>query len=255
MKIVCIIQARMNSSRLPGKVLMPIGNSTLLDLQLKRVTRSARIDDFILATTGSSADDAIATVARAHDIMCYRGSEQDVLDRFYQAVIAHGQVDYVVRLTADCPLADPRLIDSLIDHAMQNKFDYCSNTLDPSFPDGMDIEVFSFKALQKAWLEATLPSDREHVTPYIWRNSSFHGQTLFSSGCYYSSSNRYATLRLTVDEEADHRVIVALVAAIGEDAGWREYADYYSQHHEIQFNLAYARNEGYIKSVSQDQTH
>jgi spore coat polysaccharide biosynthesis protein SpsF (cytidylyltransferase family) len=161
----------------------------------------------------------------------------------------------VVRLTGDCPLADPVLIDSIIDHTLQNRFDYCSNTLDPGFPDGMDVECFSIEALNRAWREARLTSDREHVTPYIWRNSSFFNGTMFSSGCYYSSDKSYGGLRLTVDEPADLSVITALVGALGEDASWQSYADYYRQHPAIQFNLAYSRNEGYAKSISQDQTH
>jgi spore coat polysaccharide biosynthesis protein SpsF (cytidylyltransferase family) len=245
----------MNSSRLPGKVLMRAGSKSLLELQLTRVKKSNRIDDFILATTGSPVDDVIASVAAECGINFYRGSEQDVLDRFYQAAWENGNTDYVVRLTADCPLADPALIDSIIDHTIKCKFDYCSNTLDPGFPDGMDVECFSFEALNRAWREARLTSDREHVTPYIWRNSSFCNGTLFSSGSYNSPDKSYGGLRLTVDESADLNVITALVEALGDDATWQSYADYYRQHPEIQFNLAYSRNEGYAKSISQDQTH
>lgn len=253
--IVAIIQARMNSSRLPGKVLLPVGKTNLLSLQLKRIAAAETIDKIILATTINEADSEIVNVANKMGVMHYRGSEDDVLDRFYEASKLVSSPDYIVRLTADCPLMDAALIDAVVHKAMEYDYDYYSNTLSPSFPDGLDIEVIKYKAFVEAYKKAVLPSEREHVTPYIWKNSSYMGGTMFSSGCYLSGDKQYADVRLTVDEAKDYEVIRHLVSVLGEDAGWKDYADHLLNNEDVRFNSSYQRNEGYLRSLLKDDTN
>jgi spore coat polysaccharide biosynthesis protein SpsF len=253
--IVAIVQARMNSSRLPGKVLLPLGTGNLLSLLLKRISLSKTISKMIVATTAHPSDDSIENLVKDLGVDCYRGSEEDVLDRFYKASKTIPAPAYIVRLTADCPLMDALLIDEVVNQASAHDYDYYSNTLQPGFPDGMDIEVFKYDALVAAWQNAALPSEREHVTPYIWKNSTYLEGTLFTSGCHFPGSDRYSKVRLTVDEEKDYKVIQHLVGTLGETAGWKEYADHYLENPVIQFNNECHRNEGYIKSLVKDKSY
>src|SRR5882672_5656637 len=174
MRVIAVTQARMSSTRLPGKVMKRIGNVTLLELHIQRILKSKKVDQLVLATTISKEDISIVEVGNKLKVASYRGSVDDVLDRFYQSLKGMNP-NYVVRLTSDCPLIDAELIDKIVQYTIDNKLDYCSNTLDPKYPDGQDVEVFTFAALTKAWNEAKLASEREHVTPYIWKNSTFKG--------------------------------------------------------------------------------
>jgi spore coat polysaccharide biosynthesis protein SpsF (cytidylyltransferase family) len=177
----------------------------------------------------------------------YRGSVNDVLDRFYQAAKPY-HPEWVVRLTSDCPLMDAALIDEIVSKAIELDVDYCSNTLDPTYPDGIDIELMKFSALEKAWKEATSNSDREHVTPYIHQNSTFFHKTLFRS-YNYSNEKNYGGVRLTVDEPKDFEVIRTLIDKLGTDKDWKTYADRYMADEEIaRLNQHIQRNEGYLKS-------
>ena len=183
MKVIAITQARYGSSRLPGKILREIKGQSILFTHLQRAGKSKKVDKFIVATTLEPEASEIAKVATSLNWGIYQGSQSDVLDRYYQAAKLENP-DYVVRITSDCPLIDPAIMDDVIDACIKGNFDYCSNTLDPTFPDGMDVEVFTFAALEKAWNEAILQADREHVTPYISRNSSQNGGKIFSSKNY-----------------------------------------------------------------------
>jgi spore coat polysaccharide biosynthesis protein SpsF len=162
-KIICIIQARFNSTRLPGKVLLDLGGKTVLERVVERVSGSHLIDKIVVATTIREDDSRIAQLCSMKGICVYRGSEDDVLDRYYQAATT-GRASHVVRITADCPLIDPEIIDRVIKTHLDNKADYTSNVLKETFPDGQDVEIFTFQALDRAWKEARLPSQREHVT-------------------------------------------------------------------------------------------
>jgi spore coat polysaccharide biosynthesis protein SpsF len=255
MMIVAIIQARMNSGRLPGKVLLPVGKTNLLALQVKRISASVMIDKVIIATTTNREDDQVADLAEHMGVSCYRGSETDVLDRYCQAAKMVEAADYIIRLTADCPFMDPVLIDDVVREGIKHNYDYYSNTLQPSFPDGLDIEVIKYNALVTACKNAVLLSDREHVTPYVWRNSSFMNGSLFTSGCYVSGNEQYGKVRLTVDEEKDYEVIKILVAILGEDAGWKDIADHFLNNADVRLNTAYQRNEGYQKSLLKDNNY
>lgn len=255
MKIFAIIQARMTSTRLPGKILMEIGGQSLLEINLRRIAKAQQIDKLVVATTNLPSDDKTAEMVKTLGFEVFRGDENDVLDRFYQAVRPQSdQPDYIVRLTADCPLIDAALIDKIIRHTVENQLDYCSNTLDPHYPDGQDAEVFKTSALKQAWREAKLPSEREHVTPYIWKNSSFKGGSTFKSENYAEDGRNYGHLRMTVDEPADYRLIAALIEELGTDRTWHEYADYMERHGEMrEINQNQTRNEGFTKSLQADQ--
>jgi len=171
MKTVIINQARMSSTRLPGKVLKTVLGRPLLEFQIERLRRVSQADRIVIATTTSPADAPLAEFCRKQDIPCYRGQEEDVLSRYYGAAMEHG-ADAVVRVTSDCPLVDPVVIDKIITtyRANRNECAYASNTLDRTYPRGLDCEVFSFQALEAAHSEASTGPDREHVTPYIYHH-------------------------------------------------------------------------------------
>ncbi len=251
MKIIAITQARTGSTRLPGKVLKKIGELTLLEIHILRILKSKRITQLIVATTTSPEDLAIVELSKKLNVPCSQGSVNDVLDRFYQSV-KEARPDYVVRVTSDCPLIDAELIDKVIDYSISNDLDYCSNTLATKYPDGQDIEVFKFVALEKAWNEAKLPSEREHVTPYIWGNSTYRGGQLFKSDAFMEGYE-YGHLRMTVDEPADFEVIKRLITALGIERSWLDYAQNLDQDNELKkINESILRNEGYIKSITKE---
>src|SRR5882724_718799 len=180
MEIVIVVQARYGSSRLPGKVLLKIDGEVMLALQLRRIQRSQYSGNLIIATTFEPEAAAICDIANQMGVKCFKGDTNDVLARFYHAVIEMAP-DYLVRLTADCPLIDPVLIDKIISFTLSHQLDYCTNTFKETYPDGQDIEVFTFSALQKAFNEAQLASEREHVTPFIRKNSDYSGGNLFKA--------------------------------------------------------------------------
>jgi spore coat polysaccharide biosynthesis protein SpsF len=252
MRTIAITQARTGSTRFPGKVLMKLGSQSLLELHLQRILKSKKIDEVILATTTKPEDAVLADIGRRANVATSRGSETDVLDRFYQAVVGKS-ADYIVRLTSDCPLIDACLIDRIIEYTLEKKLDYCSNTLDPTYPDGQDVEVFRFSALEKAWRGARLDSEREHVTPYIWKNSTFKGGDLFSSE-NFTEGKSFGHQRMTVDELDDLELIKSLVEIMGTDRTWLEYAEYLQENPDLmKLNKQITRNEGYTKSVRKDK--
>ena len=154
-----IIQARTSSTRFPQKVIKKIGDDTLLGLVIKRVKQATKVDQVIVATSSNHSDDLIENIAEELEVHVYRGSLEDVLDRYYQASVKY-KSDIIIRITGDCPLIDPKLIDAIVERFEVEDLDYLSNTLDPKYPDGQDIEVFSFEALEKAWKFANLNSER-----------------------------------------------------------------------------------------------
>jgi spore coat polysaccharide biosynthesis protein SpsF len=252
MRIIAVTQARTGSTRLPSKVLMQVSGVTLLELHINRILKSKKIDQLIVATTLSPEDLAIVDLAKKLGVNSYQGSVSDVLDRFYQSLKGL-EANYIVRLTSDCPLIDPVLIDKVIEFTVTHNLDYCSNTLDPSYPDGQDVEVFKYTALERAWSEANLISEREHVTPYIWKNSSYQGGKLFSSD-NFKEGYSYGHLRMTVDEPKDFEVISKLVETVGLNKGWLEYAQYLDGHQEVKsINQMISRNEGYEKSTKKEK--
>lgn len=169
MTVLAILQARMSSRRLPGKVLMPILGRPMIGRQLDRLRRSRRIDKLVVATSTDAGDDVVADFAKSEGCAFYRGSLDDVLGRFAGAMEAGGPADHVVRLTGDCPLADWQIIDAAIELKLETNADIAGNAVFRTFPDGLDVEVLSASALRAAAAEATDPFEREHVTQFIYR--------------------------------------------------------------------------------------
>ncbi|GAI87236.1 unnamed protein product, partial [marine sediment metagenome] len=172
MNIIAIIQARIGSTRLPRKVLMELEGKTVLEHVIERVKRSNLINDVVVATTILKDDLEIVKLCSNIGISVYCGSEENVLDRYYQTVRLF-KAEHIVRITSDCPLMDPKIIDEAINLHLRKKADYTSNTIKETYPDGQDVEIFTFEALKKAWKNVNLASEKEHVTPYIRKNQSF----------------------------------------------------------------------------------
>lgn len=217
MKVVCIIQARMGSSRLPGKVLMDIAGAPMLARVVARVLRAAALDKVVVATTENDQDEALVDFCQDAGVPCWRGDEQDVLSRYLGAARAH-EADAVVRVTSDCPLIEPRLIDRVVDLLRGGGCDYASTTLKRTYPRGLDVEAFTMESFERLALEVTEEYERVHVTPRYYQNPDrFH-----LSGI--EAEQDYSDLRWTVDTPAD----IALVREIythfegRDDFDWRQ---------------------------------
>ena len=170
-KTVAIIQARLTSSRFPNKVLQKIGKKTLIEILLNRLKNSKELDQIILAVPNNKKNKIIKEKIK-FDKKIFFGSENDVLDRYFKSAKKF-KADIVVRICGDCPLIDPKVVDEIIRYYKKNKFDYVSNTINPSYPDGLDVEVFSYNALKTAWLKSKSSYEREHVTRYIINSPRF----------------------------------------------------------------------------------
>lgn len=249
-KTVLITQARTGSTRLPGKVLMEVDGTPLLKIHLDRLSKSKLIDKIIVATTINKEDDIIENLSLEWGYEVFRGSENDVLDRFYQAV-KNLNPSWVVRVTSDCPLLDSILIDKIIEITQTQDMDYGSNVFDETFPDGQDVEVFKFSALEKAWREALKPSEREHVTPYVRNNSNLKSGNLFNAVSHNNEIN-YSKIRITVDEQRDFQLIQKIILEIGTDKSWQEYTSYIIENNLLEINNNIVRNEGLLKSLNND---
>lgn len=250
MKTYALIQARMGSTRLPGKVLKKINGKTLIEIMLNRLKNSQQIDKIIVATSKNKENDLLSKIVCNLGYSCFRGSENDVLDRFYNAV-KNDHCDYIVRLTADCPLIDPILIDQVIEMTIKSNVDYGSNSLKEEFPDGQDTEVFKYESLKKTWINAKLPLEREHVTPYLRKNTHFFGKKIFSSK-HFNAEKNLGFIRMTVDELDDFDAIETLINNLGENCGWLEYANFILNNQTKFKNQKIIRNEGYAKSLKND---
>lgn len=198
--IIAIIQARTGSSRLPNKVLMKIREKTLLELYVNRVKKSRLIDKIVVATTEKAEDDLIEELTKYLGIECFRGSENDLLDRYYQCAKKY-HADVVVRATPDDPFVDPEIIDRAIMIFQENSVDFVNNHFEPTFPEGLDIEVYSMAALEKAWREARLLSEREHVFPYFQDHPEKFRTIVFKQETDYSQ------LRWTIDYICDYEMV------------------------------------------------
>ena len=239
MIVVAIVQARMSSSRLPKKVMKTIEGKTVIQLLLERLSHSKMIDEIVIATSTESSDDILVKHLKELGFKYFRGSEVDVLSRYMGAAKAH-HADVVVRITGDCPLVDPTLVDECIDKFCKSGCDYLSNIEPPSFPDGLDIEVVSISALLTAAAQATTIFDREHVTPYLRTNLNFTREKVISE-------HDYSLHRWTLDEQADFEVIENVFGHFSPqtDFGWREVLELQKVHPEIfAANTYLKRNEG-----------
>ncbi len=246
MKTVAVIQARMGSSRLPKKVLKEIVGKPLIELLLSRLSQSKEIDQIIVATSDNYENDILELTVNRLGFKCFRGSENNVLDRFFKAAQSCA-ADNIVRITGDCPLIDAKVVDECIKSFKSQNLDYLSNTLPPSYPDGLDVEVMSYKALHNAQNKATSDFDREHVTPYIKNNQHFKIGNL-------ENDKDFSGLRWTVDEFDDLQVVRNIFENFFPNIlfSWKEVLDLHeTKPHLFMHNKNKIRNEGLYMSKGQ----
>ncbi len=216
METLVVVQARMGSTRLPGKVLADLGGTTALGLMLDRLAR-LDVGLVVVATTEHHRDEPVVKLAEARGAAVIRGSEADVLERFGHA-LDRFPADHVVRLTADCPLVDPDIVAGVLALHQRAGVDYTSNTLERTFPDGLDVEVVTAAALREAVAEATLPVEREHVTPFVYTRASRYRLASLSTAADLGRE------RWTLDTPGDLARLRAIVAALDDPitARWRD---------------------------------
>ena len=247
--ILAILQARVSSSRLPGKILLPILGEPMLFRQIERINRCRRIDKLIVATSTDPSDDALVSACKERGIDVGRGSLDDVLQRFIDVARPYAP-SIIVRLTGDCPLTDPDVIDATIELFIRGGHDYASNAYPPSYPDGLDVEVTRMSVLEQACAEAKLLSEREHVTLYIRSRAD-----LFRAGTLQNTVD-HSHLRWTVDEPADFEVVRAIYEALYPANPNFTSADilaYLDRNPSLAAaNSGIARNEGLAKSLAKD---
>lgn len=248
MNIVAILQARMSSTRLPNKVLKNILGKPMLQHQIERTQRSQKINSLVIATSNNIEDSAIIALGKKLNISTYAGHLTNVLDRYYQAAKTH-KADIVVRITGDCPLTDPDIIDAVIKQHIEEKNTYTSNVEKTTFPDGLDVEVINFTALEDAWKNASKLSDLEHVTPYIRQQSDI------KKG-HYLAEHDYSSYRWTVDEPEDFTFVALIYEKLGIHGQYFSSEDIYrllkKEPDLLKINQNISRNEGYLKSLSAD---
>lgn len=246
MKVVAIVQARTGSTRLPDKVMKLINDKTMIELLLSRLSASQRIDEIVVATTNAEKDRELAELVQKLGYKVFRGSELDVLDRYLRAAEMAG-AEVVVRITGDCPLIDPAIVDECIEKFFQAKVDYLSNAQPPSFPDGLDAEVFSLAALRIAHREALDTYQREHVTPYLRTEDKFSREKI-------ESPVDFSGHRWTVDEQSDFDVVsqVFNYFAPKTDFPWSAVLALEETHPELfRANYGLVRNEGASMNTGQ----
>jgi spore coat polysaccharide biosynthesis protein SpsF len=217
MSMLAIIQARMGSSRLLGKVLLDLGGATVLGRVVRRLERSQQISQIVVATTTLPADDAVIVDCERLHVPCFRGSEDDVLDRYYQAAHLY-PADAVVRITSDCPLIDPNLVDETVRVFKDKRADYANNTSPRTYPRGLDTEVFTLAALDLAWRGARAPYEREHVTPYLYEHPE-----IFRLAALNNNSN-HSRYRWTLDTPEDLELFRAIYSHFDnrDDFHWQD---------------------------------
>ena len=254
MKVVAVVQARMGSARLPGKVLLPLDGIPVIQWIWERLNRCRQLQDIVVATGDSPADDRLADTLRRLGAQVFRGSEHDVLDRYYRAARAV-RADAIVRVTGDCPLIDPELVDQVASglRAGQPELHYVSNIHPPTYPDGLDAEAFTLEALYKTWHEAEWASEREHVTLYMRKHPERFPQE------HVRCNRDLSHHRWTLDEEADYRFLDMLVRLAAEaglnprEASWRQWLNLTEQYPQLaRMNGGIPRNEGARKSLQED---
>lgn len=233
-KVVASIQARTGSSRLPSKVLKKICNKPMLLLMLERLSQCELLDEIIIATTDNKKDDPIAELSTKYGYKVFRGSEFDCLDRHYQAT-KQSNAKLICKITPDCPLIDPTIVDSVIRYFLEtkNNFDYVSNVHPATYPDGLDVEIFSNTSLEKAWKEAKTNDEREHTTTYMWKNP-----TLFRIGSVVMPGNQnlFSTERWTVDYPEDFEFIKIIYENLYNDGRiflMDEILDFLNKHEDL----------------------
>jgi spore coat polysaccharide biosynthesis protein SpsF len=208
LNIVTVIQARTGSSRLPKKILLPLAGKPLLFRMYERVATSYLKGTIVIATTTDKSDDVVADICNQYSINCFRGHVIDLLDRHYKAAKLYN-ADAVIKIPSDCPIIDPKIIDRVIKYFIDNydQFDFVSNLHPPTYPDGNDVEIMSFKSLEDAWINAKKDFEREHTTPYLWENPDKFkiGNIEWETGLDYSMTHRF-----TIDYQKDYNFLKSI---------------------------------------------
>ena len=250
---LAILQARMSSSRLPNKVLKKVKGKELLAYECERILKSKKFDKLSIATSTDKSDDAIVEFAKNNNFDLFRGDLEDVQARYYMCAKEVKEKEkienlHIIRVTGDCPVIDPLVIDKVIEKYEDGNFDYVSNTLKPTYPDGMDIEIFSFEALKDAYYNANLKSQREHVTLYIKDSDKFKKFN-------YEAKVDFSHLRLTVDEREDFELIKNILENFKNiDFTYLDIISYLTKHPNLLFiNSNIKRDEGLLKSLKEDR--
>lgn len=263
MRIVGVVQARTGSTRLPGKVLMPVAGATLLERMVERVRSARTLDEVVVATTTAADDDAIATLCDRRGWRCHRGHPTDLLDRHVRAG-REAHADVVVKIPSDCPLIDPRIIDRVVSffEASPGRYDFVSNLHPATYPDGNDVEVAPIAALEIADREARRPHEREHTTPFLWdQPERFRiGNVTWETGLDYSMTHR-----LTIDYPEDYQLVCAVYDALF--VPWRmpfslqailDFLDHHPEVFALNRRLAgvnwYRHHLGELRTVSESET-
>ncbi len=258
MRPTAIIQARCDSTRLPGKVLLPLRERPMLWHVVQRVRTAPGVEEVVVATSDRDADAPIRDFCRAHDVRCFSGSKDDVLDRFYRCATEYG-ANPILRITADCPLIDPILIGRVLQCFRAGGYDHFGLAAgagavhmgDGRFPDGLDVECFSLQALEEAWKSASSEVDREHVTPFIWKNPK-----RFELGVLLADRD-YSQFRWTVDNPEDLEVVGRIYAALYDDRrpfGMTDILTFLEEHPEVaEHNRHLIGFEGY-EGVWEDES-
>jgi spore coat polysaccharide biosynthesis protein SpsF (cytidylyltransferase family) len=245
---LCIIQARMGSTRLPGKVLMKVGEKSILQHVIDRLSPSSKVSHFVVATTTQPEDDAIEQACAALGVHCYRGSDWDVLDRFYQAAMHFAEKPTtIIRICCDNPTHHFEAIDFTLDEFARYGVDYFSNGNEGPvyYEDGFTSEVFSFQSLEQAWKESTMLSEREHVTPYIKRSGKF--------SCGWRKLHADYNFKLSVDTPEDLAVASKVFADLGDMFTIDQLVNYLQQYPELAIHDPAQFNLGYQKSLREDK--
>jgi len=249
-KVIAIIQARLGSRRLPGKVLLNLKGKSVIRHVVERTKAAKLVDNVYVATTILEKDLSIIKECSKYNINIFCGSENDVLDRYFQLAKLL-KPDHIVRITADCPVIDPRVIDLVIEDHLSKGADYTSNTLEIPYPDGQDVEVFKFSILKEAWEKASLVSEREHVTPYI----KFDEKTFKINKIL--STNNNAKLRWTLDEKEDFELISIIYDELYDNNplfSMEDIIDLLKENSSlVDINSMYIREEGYQRSLENDR--
>lgn len=250
MKIVAIIQARVGSTRLPKKVLLPLGKKTVLENVYDRVAAAKLVDHVVIATTINKNDDEIEKLCKEKSMDCFRGSEEDLLDRYYQAALSRS-AENIVRITSDCPLIDPAIIDRVARKHLEEKNDYTATAFlgVETFPDGEDADIFTFEALKEAWQKADIPYQREHATQYFTKNAD-----QFKIGNLVHTED-LSDKRWTLDEPNDYEFLKAVYGALGQESNVFSMEDilkYLGDHPEVEkINQHIVRNENFKIQLEQ----
>ena len=249
-KIVAIVQARLSSKRLSNKVLMDLSGRTVVGQVFNQLSFSKLINDVVLATSLDKSDDPLENWANENNQKFYRGDLNNVLKRFYDTAKKFN-ADIIVRITADCPLIDPEVVDSVVKGYLEGDYDYFTNTNPPTFPDGLDTEVFSFSTLKKTYEEAKLQSEIEHVTPYIKNHNR-----KFRIGNYVSEIN-YEHYRWTLDNDEDYKFISEVYKRLhkkGPFIKWNDVINLLETDEKlVNINSHISRNLGFAKSLNEDK--